>query len=215
MKKRRIIFLTSMVFPLLMLASCTSKTTGSTAIVSEVAASEHTENTIFFDTEGKKLSYQYFSIENDFENHPVILLHFEYTNDTDISHMVSTDFFPTVYQNGVELKTGILQYHSEYLEEYNNLLIPTKEQTIPVCFVYSLQDLTSDVEVHMQTFLDFFSEPQKMTLSLVQTASDGNADENSTSWEKKYYALLSKYRALQQKYEQLEEKLKQESQTEP
>lgn len=211
MKKRRLICFTTTFFILLLLASCAPNTPDSNANMSEAPDSQSIQDTIYFNTEGKILSYRYFSIEDDFEGKPVILLHFEYTNDTDTSHMVSADFFPTVSQNGIELKTGILQYQSEYFEEYSNLITPIKNHTtIPVCFVYSLLDVDSDVEVNVQTFLDFYSDPQKITLSLLPTASD--SDASSVSWEKKYYALLSKYKALQKKYEQLEQRLEYEQQ---
>ena len=203
MKKRQITILAVLLLVLLSLSASAADSSHLEEISNSAA-----EPAIYLDTDGKILSYQYFSIEDDFEGKPALLLHFEYTNNTDSPAMASTDFFTSAYQNDTSLQPGVLAYDSEYTQEVNNLLVCIQnKESLSVCFVYSLDDLTSDVEIHVQSFLDFYSEPQKLTLSPLETATPSDASLSAEAWEKKYYALLSKYKTLQQEYNNLKKKL--------
>lgn len=203
MKKRRLFILVSILLVLISMSASASE-----SLSSKTSSDSESDPAIYLETDGKILSYQYFSVEEDFEGKPALLLHFEYTNNTDNPAMASTDFYTSAYQDNKPLQPGVLKYDSEYSQEVSNLLVSLQDQkSLPVCFVYSLSDLTSDVEIHVQSFLDFYSEPQKLTISPTETATPADASLSSEAWEKKYYALLSKYKTLQQEYNNLKKKL--------
>ena len=72
MKKRRLFILVSILLVLISMSASASE-----SLSSKTSSDSESDPAIYLETDGKILSYQYFSVEEDFEGKPALLLHFE------------------------------------------------------------------------------------------------------------------------------------------
>ena len=111
------------------------------------------------------LEYLSYEMTSDYEGNPAILIHFNYTNNSDQSAMAQSYFYPQVFQNGVECDMAMLL---DSPEAYSNL---SKEiqpgTTLEVAFPYALQDTTNPVDLEVQAMSEMFSDKvYKQTINL-------------------------------------------------
>ena len=111
------------------------------------------------------LEYLSYEMTSDYEGNPAILIHFNYTNNSDQSAIAQSYFYPQVFQNGVECDMAMLL---DAPEAYSNL---SKEiqpgTTLEVAFPYVLQDTTNPVDLEVQAMSEMFSDKvYKQTINL-------------------------------------------------
>lgn len=111
------------------------------------------------------LEYLSYEMISDYEGNPAILIHFNYTNNSDQSAMAQSYFYPQLFQNGVECEMAIL---SDSPEAYSNLIKEIQPgTTLEVGFPYTLQDTTNPVDLEVQAMSDMLSgETYKQTINL-------------------------------------------------
>ena len=187
---RKKIFLTAATATMLFLAACGSTETTSTTNAStsegttsvaetekttekETTTEETTEKVtetekkeskkINLEVEDGKLEYISHEIIQDYEGKPTILIHFNFTNNSDKSTSAQLIFYPKVFQNGVECEFGILMDSPEAYQNLSKEIQPGT--TLEVGFPYVLSDTESPVDVEVSS-LELFGDEQTQTINL-------------------------------------------------
>lgn len=184
---RKKIFLTAATVTMLFLAACgsteaTSTTNASTSEgTTSVAETEkttekettteettekvtETEKKINLEVEDGKIEYISHEIIQDYEGKPTILIHFNFTNNSDKSTSAQLLFHPKVFQNGVECEFGILMDAPEAYQNLSKEIQPGT--TLEVGFPYVLSDTENPVDIEVSSLTDWFADEQTQTINL-------------------------------------------------
>ena len=113
-------------------------------------------------------SFQYLSYEilEDYDGNPLIMLHFNFTNNSDQSASAQTLFYPQVFQNGVECEFGFFMGENAAYDNLSKEVQPGT--TLEVGFPYTLQDTTNPVTVEAQAMTDMFGDPVSQVIEIAQ-----------------------------------------------
>lgn len=114
-------------------------------------------------------SFQYLSYEilQDYDGNPLIMLHFNFTNNSDQSASAQTLFYPQVFQNGIECDFGFFMGDNAAYDNLSKEIQPGT--TLEVGFPYTLQDTTNSVTVEVQAMSDMFtSDPVSQVIDITQ-----------------------------------------------
>lgn len=187
---RKKMFLTATTTTMLLLAACgstetTSTSEGTASIVEtkettteeattkgetteeteeETEAEKKENEKINLEVEDGKLEYVSHEIVQDYEGKPTILIHFNFTNNSDKSTSAQLLFHPKVFQNGVECEFGILMDAPEAYQNLSKEIQPGT--TLEVAFPYVLTDTTNPVDVEVSSLTDWLADEQKQTITL-------------------------------------------------
>ena len=113
------------------------------------------------------LEYLSYEIVKDYQDKPLILIHFNFTNSSEKSTSAQLVFHPTVFQNGVECSFGLYVGDNE---AYGNLSKDIQSGvTLEVAFPYNLQDTENPVDLEVKALSDFLNDKvYKQTISLTK-----------------------------------------------
>lgn len=174
---RKKMFLTATTATMLLLAACgsaetTSTNEGTASIVEtkETTTEEttekvtETEKKINLEVEDGKIEYISHEIIQDYEGKPTILIHFNFTNNSDKSTSAQLLFHPKVFQNGVECEFGILMDAPEAYQNLSKEIQPGT--TLEVGFPYVLSDTENPVDIEVSSLTDWFADEQTQTINL-------------------------------------------------
>lgn len=190
------------------------------------AAAEQPEVTgeINIEESDQILVFKNYAIDVDFENKPMLVLFFDYTNFSSDAKNSICDFYITVYQNGVERNITFLPYLSPFQDEYDNSVKNIKNGvTLPTCVLYSLEDTNSPVEVQVKDFRNYdetagrnleidiskyvaqeaVEEDENEANALLETQNLIET-ENIKTYEEEYIEMSENYSSLQSEYEALQ-----------
>lgn len=111
-----------------------------------------------------RLEYLSFELSKDYEDKPLIFLHFNFTNSSDKTASAQTLFYPKVFQNGIECDFGMSMDDNEAYKNLSKEL--QKGTTLEVAFPYVLQDTENPITLQVQEMSDMFSDGQTMEINL-------------------------------------------------
>ena len=114
--------------------------------------------------EDGKIEYISHEIIQDYEGKPTILIHFNFTNNSDKSTSAQLLFHPKVFQNGVECEFGILMDAPEAYQNLSKEIQPGT--TLEVGFPYVLSDTENPVDIEVSSLTDWFADEQTQTINL-------------------------------------------------
>lgn len=156
-----------------------------------------------FDSDTKKLEYNGCTLLNDYQGAPTAAVVLTYTNKTSTANTALTDYFVTVYQNGVSLKTTVL-LDQQYAAAVSNSMVQVKDgASVTYCLPYLLNDLETPLEVE---YSDSLMGENKNTMEItIAGVSAAQPQTEAVNWEEWYNELLQQYKVLEEKYNALVE----------
>ena len=105
------------------------------------------------------VKYLRHEVSKDFEDKPVIIVYFEYTNLAPDATNFMFSVGDKSFQSGIELDIAIM---TESPEEYHNSILDVQTgATLNVAIVRSLRDTTSPVTMEIYDLLDFFGDEDR------------------------------------------------------
>lgn len=166
------------------------------------------------ETSDKKLEFKSYDLGTDYDGNPMIILHFDYSNFSSEAAMIATNFFITVYQNGIQREMAFPGYPFQFQDEYDNSLKNLKDgASLTICQMFTLEDTNSPIEIDIQDFSDWSHHTLNIDISAYNTSdtpaseqSDSTSSEaeteDTTNWEQKYNELLIEYQELEKQFEE-------------
>lgn len=189
--------------------------------ISGLAAEQQgVEGEINIEESNQKLVFKSYAIDQDFNGSPVLALFFDYTNNSAEPKNAMTDFYVTVYQEGIESSIAF-SMNPSYQEEYVNSTKNIKDgASLPICEYFSLQNTESPVEVSVKNFLNYNeTEGRSLEIEISEfeghkpsTNVDGAEDQKAEiideskeikTYESEYMEMSEDYAELQSEYESL------------
>lgn len=115
-----------------------------------------------------KVKYISHSVHQNYENKPVLMVVFEFTNKSSEAESFGWTVSTKAYQDGVQLDSGEISYFEDKRpEECNNLFTEVKQDvSIKVAEVFELRNTESPVEVDISEFFDFDDTKLSLTLDI-------------------------------------------------
>lgn len=190
---------------LLLLAAVISATPVTVCCASGTTAEAQQEQPVtVFDSDAKKLDFRGSALATDYQGSSAVVLAFDYTNKTSEAKSPLSEYFTTVFQNGVSLPSTTIM-DAKLSSYFTNALSQVKDGGSITYFVaYTLSD-NSDLELQITDSIAG-SNVQTITLSLPDASSDISPATSDEGWEAKYSELLKQYEELRTKYNELEQK---------
>ena len=105
-------------------------------------------------------------LAEDYQGNPVIIVKYEFTNNSDDSKCFSWSIDANAYQDGVELMECYLVDDSANYSSDNQLKEIKKGITLSVEVAYELENETSDVEVEVSELISFNDKKITKTFSI-------------------------------------------------
>lgn len=105
-------------------------------------------------------------IAKDYENKPVVIIKYIFTNNADESTAFYTAFEDNVYQNGVGLNESYVLKDSAKYSADNQTKDIKQGASIDVEVAYELNDKTTDIEVEVEELFSFDDNKVTKTFSI-------------------------------------------------
>lgn len=165
------------------------------------------------ETSDKKLEFKSYDIGTDYDGNPMIILHFDYSNFSSEAAMIATNFFITIYQNGIQREMAFPGYPFQFQDEYDNSLKNLKDgASLSICQMFTLEDTNSPIEIDIQDFSDWSHHTLNIDISAYNTSDTPSPEQSDVSsesvaddainWEQKYNELLTEYQELEKQFEE-------------
>ena len=111
------------------------------------------------------LEYLSYELTNDFDGAPLILIHFNFTNNSSESTTAQMVFYPQVFQNGIQCDMGGTREENDAIRNLSRSI--QTGTTLEVAFPYVLQDTENPVDLEIQVMGDLIDGTvYKQTINL-------------------------------------------------